>query len=90
MFIDEECGNLIAVNDGGKLSKDINQNKKPDVSQQPIDVHSVINVLGNQLGNHDFSCGPVVNNLKNKIKQAEIALTQFLLAATGIIPPCRI
>ena len=33
VFIDEECGNLIVVNDGGKLTGNINQKKKSDVSQ---------------------------------------------------------
>ena len=30
-FIDEECGNLITVNDGGKITRNINQKKKSDV-----------------------------------------------------------
>ena len=28
VFIDEECGNLKVVNDGGELTKNINQKKK--------------------------------------------------------------
>ena len=28
VFIDEECGNLIVVNDGGELTRNINQKKK--------------------------------------------------------------
>ena len=32
VFTDEECGNLIAVNDGGKLTENISQ-KKTDVLQ---------------------------------------------------------
>ena len=40
VFINEECENLKVVNDGGKLTKDINQ-KKSDVSQETVDVHSV-------------------------------------------------
>ena len=32
-FIDEECGNLKVVNDGGELTRNINQKKKPDVLQ---------------------------------------------------------
>ena len=32
VFINEECGNLIIVNDGGELTKNISQ-KKSDVSQ---------------------------------------------------------
>ena len=67
MFIDKECRNLIVVNDGGEPTRNINQKKKSDVLQQPIDVHSVANVVGesislcgtfimNQLRKHDFSC----------------------------------
>ena len=76
-FINEECGNLKVVNDGGELAKDINQKKKSDVSQKPVDVHSVTNVgesissitiynIVNQLGKRDFSYGSVVNNLKDR------------------------
>ena len=32
-FINEECGNLIVVNDGGELTTNINQKKKSDVLQ---------------------------------------------------------
>ena len=45
MFIDEECGNLIVVNDGGKVIRRINRKKKSDVLQWPIDVHPVTNVV---------------------------------------------
>ena len=31
VFIDEECGNLKVVNDGGELTRNINQKKKSDV-----------------------------------------------------------
>ena len=48
----------------------------------------------NQLGKYEFSCGAVVNNLKNRelvvIKRRELVLTQFLLDMTGIVPACRI
>ena len=44
VFIDEECKNLIVVNDGGELTRNINQKKKSDVLQQPIDVYSVTNI----------------------------------------------
>ena len=44
MFINEECGNLKVVNDGGELTRDINQKNKSDVSQNPVDVHFVTNV----------------------------------------------
>ena len=71
-----------------------------------IDVHYVTNAVGksissvtmwntvNQLVKHDLSCGTEVNNLKDRklflIKWIEIVLTQLLLAAIGIVPPCRI
>ena len=45
MFIDEECGNLIVVNDGGKVIRRINRKKKSDVLQWPIDVQPVTNVV---------------------------------------------
>ena len=32
-FIDEECENVIVVNDGGELTRNINQKKKSDVLQ---------------------------------------------------------
>ena len=68
VFIDEECGNIIVVNDDEECTGNISQ-KKSDVLQQPIDVHSVTNVvresissvtsgifIGNQSGKHGFSC----------------------------------
>ena len=78
MFIDEECENLIVVNDGGELPRNINQKKKSEVLQQSIDVHYPTDVVGelsspitmwnivNQLGKHNFSCVSVVNNLKDR------------------------
>ena len=78
VFINEECENLIVVNDGGELTKNINQNKKSEVLQWPIDVHYLTNAVGerifsitmcnivNHLGKHDFSCVSVVNNLKDR------------------------
>ena len=45
MFINEECGNLQLVNDGGELTRNINQKKKSNVSQShgcppyPMDNH---------------------------------------------------
>ena len=33
VFIDEECGNLIVVNDGEEFTKYMNQKKKSDVLQ---------------------------------------------------------
>ena len=44
MLIDEECWNLKVVNNGGELTRNINQKKKSDVSQQPVDVHPVANI----------------------------------------------
>ena len=67
VFINEECENLIAVNDGGELTRNINQKKKSEVLKQSIDVHYLTNVVGgrispitmwdivNQLGKYDFS-----------------------------------
>ena len=91
LFIDEECENLIVVNDGWELTRNINQKKKSDNIQ--LDAHYLTNAVGesispitmwnivNQLGKHDFSCVWVVNNLKDRIfffiKWVEIALTQF-------------
>ena len=49
VFTDEECGNLTVVNDGGELTRNINQKKKSDVLQKSIDVHSVINVVGESI-----------------------------------------
>ena len=33
VFIDEECGNLIIINNGGELARIINQKMKSDVLQ---------------------------------------------------------
>ena len=33
VFIDEECENLIVVNDGGEITRNINQKKKSEVFQ---------------------------------------------------------
>ena len=68
VFINEECGNLKVFNDDGELTRDINQKKKSDVSQKPVDVCFVTNVgenissitihnVVNQLGKRDFSYG---------------------------------
>ena len=46
VFIDEECENLIVVNDGGKLPRNINQKKKSEVLQKSIDVHYLTDVAG--------------------------------------------
>ena len=104
VFIDEECGNLKVVNDDREFTRNINQKKKSDILQLPINVHAVTNVAGksissitiydivNHSGKHNFCCGSVVNSLKYilLIKWIEIVLTQFLLSVTEIVPPCRI
>ena len=68
MFINEECGNLIVVHDGGELTKNTNYKKKSEVLQYPIDAHTVTNVVGESIcsvtiwniyfesGMYDFSC----------------------------------
>ena len=78
VFIDKECEIIVVVNDGGELTRNIDQKKKSDVLQQSIDVHYLINAVGecissitmwnivNQLGKHDFSCASMVNNLKDR------------------------
>ena len=33
VLIDEECGNLMVFNDGGKATRNVNQKKKSDVLQ---------------------------------------------------------
>ena len=91
MFIDEECENLVVVNDVWELTRNINQKKKSEDLQ--LDAHYLTNVVGerispitmwnivNQLGKHDFSFVSVVNNFKDRnfflVKWVEIALTQF-------------
>ena len=91
VFLDEEYENLIVVNDGGELARNINQKKKSEVLQldaryltnaagEPISLITMWNIV-NQLGKHNFSCVLVVSNLKDRkfflIKWVEIALTQF-------------
>ena len=44
MFIDEECGNLKVVFDGGQFTRNNNRKRKPEV-YKPIDVHSVANAI---------------------------------------------
>ena len=44
MFIDEECGNLKIVVDGGQLTRGNNRKKKPEVSQA-YSVHSLANAI---------------------------------------------
>ena len=78
VFIDEEFGDLIGVSDDKELPRNITQKKKSDILQQAADFHSQTNVVGlnissiiiwsivNQTGKHGFSCGSVVNNLKDR------------------------
>ena len=75
VFINEECENL---NDGGKLTRNINQKKKSEVLQQSIDVLYLTNAEGgrispitmwnivNQLVKYDISNVSVVKNLKDR------------------------
>ena len=44
MFIDEECGNLKVVFDGGQFTRNNNRKRKPEV-YKPMDVHSVANAI---------------------------------------------
>ena len=100
MFIDEELENLIV--DGGELTRSIYLKKKSGILQYFIDIHYskrcrreyFFGNIVNQLGQHHFSCGALVSNLKEwklfLIKLIEIVLTQFLLGATAVVPPCRI
>ena len=65
VFLDEEFENLIVVNDGGELTRNINQKKKSEVLQldaryltnaagEPISPITMWNIV-NQLGKHNFS-----------------------------------
>ena len=44
MFLDEEYENLIVVNDGGELARNINQKKKSEVLQ--LDARYLTNAAG--------------------------------------------
>ena len=93
MFNDEEYEGIIVVNDGGEITRNINQKKKSEVLQYSTDLHYLTNVVGelisqitmwniaNQLDKHDFSCVLMVNNLKDSkfflVKWMKIALIQF-------------
>ena len=77
VLIIEQCVNHKVVVDGGQLTRNINQKKKPDVLQacrcplcdkaicESIFSIRIWNIV-NQLGKYDFSCGSVVSNLKEK------------------------
>ena len=41
VLFDEECGNLIVVNNGGDLTRNINQKKRPGALQYSEDDHYV-------------------------------------------------
>ena len=41
VLFDEECGNLIVVNNGGELTRNINQKKRPGALQYSEDDHYV-------------------------------------------------
>ena len=72
VFIDEELENLIV--DGGELTRSIYLKKKSGILQQFIDVHYnkrcrreyFFGNIVNQLGQHHFSCGALVSNLKEQ------------------------
>ena len=68
VFINEKCESLKVVNDGGKLTKNINQRRCQTFyknSYESISSITTYNIV-NQLGKHDFFCGSVVNNLKDR------------------------
>ena len=74
VFIDEECENLIVVNDGGKLTQNINQKKIWRFLIVYIDIHYVANAAGDNISS--VTMWNIVN--------------QFLLGMIGIVPACRI
>ena len=105
VFLNGECGNLKVVNDGEELTRNINQKKNSNVSQEPVDVHTVTNVgetvssitrykIVKQLGKYYFSCGLVLNNLKDKkLFFDQTNRNRFDLISArraGIAPLCRI
>ena len=71
MFINDECENLIVVNDGGEFTRNISQKKKSSVLHRlfHVDIHNVTNAVGesissvtmwnivNQLGKQKFLVG---------------------------------
>ena len=56
MFIDEECGNLKVVVDGGELTRNNNRKKWSELLQ----VYVYRKMLQTRWGKHDFSCGYIV------------------------------
>ena len=79
MLINEECENPKIVVDGGELTRNINQNKKPDILQacrcplcdkcyrQEYFFNKQFKYcVRDQLGRYNFSLGLVVNNLKER------------------------
>ena len=77
MLISEDFGNPNVAVDGRELTRNIKKRRSKTFCK-PVDVHSVKNVIDesiasirtwnivNQLGKYDFSCGWVVNNLKER------------------------
>ena len=67
VLINGECGNPKAVFNGGKLTRNINQKKKPDVHSGTNAISLIISSIsiwniGNQFSKYDYSCASVVNN----------------------------
>ena len=77
VLINEECGILKQSLMKGSLLEMLTK-KKSQVFYQPVDIQSLTNAIGksvssrsilnivNQLDKYDFSCGLVVNNLKEQ------------------------
>ena len=73
-FIDEECENLIRVDDCGELTGNTSQKKKSDILQQPIDVNSVTNAV-----DESISSVTILNHLLLIGQVSMIFLVIFLL-----------
>ena len=63
VFINEECGNLIVVDDDGELTIIITTRRKSHTFYNNTFNHVAYLLSISQLGEHDFSCGLIVNNL---------------------------
>ena len=100
VFINEECGNLKLAMMLESLLEILTKRRS-----QTFDVHAVTNVgeiissitmynIVNQLGKYYFSCGLVLNNLKDrKLFSDQINRNRFDLISArraGIAPLCRI
>ena len=76
MLINQDCWNPHVVVDGGEVARYINQQKKPDVlpvcscpiCDNAIDksISSIASGILWILGKYNFSCGSIVNNLKER------------------------